>query len=1085
MPDLLLELDDRQLSRFFDRGALARGRHCHTSGAVQQVRVLSRTRGQVLLAGEVWGTAPAPYQVQVRAEGSPSRSLYLNGYCSCPVAHNCKHAVAVVLAARTPVAPSRPMWERRLQAVLEELDGDEDHDVAARPGLGLQLELKAPGHGFAGREAGPALQMRPVRRGAKDNWVKTGISWNNLAYGYGYGLQQFDPGQVQVLKVLYTAASQHSYSARATTPVSDVGVALWPLLEQARDAGVELVPAGKVRSVTLTERPVTVRADVTTSEDEGLHFGLLLDGADLPGQVETISVLGDPGHGLVVLLDGHSGQRLVLARLSRPLPRSLALMLEARAPVVVPPDAATSFVRDYLPRLTRHLPTGSSDGSVVVPEQLPPALVARVEWHAVDRAELSWHWRYQVGEETRCFALDDQSPAGVRLRREEAAHAAMVAGDLSEPVAEALVEGRADLRARVGFDADRVLELADVVLPELRQLDAVEVEEATQPPDYRAAEGAPEVRFDAAPDGDDTEGRTDWLDLQVVITVDGEQLQLASVLEALTLGQDRVFLPSGLHVSTDRPELAQLGALVLAAAELTDRPPRSLRVARDDLGLWGQLAELGIVDAQAAEWVRAARALRDLDGLPDVTPVGLSCELRPYQLAGFRWLSLLWQTGLGGILADDMGLGKTLQALALVTHARSQGAGPFLVVAPTSVVSAWQDEAVRHAPALEVRTVTSVEKRRGFPLAELVAEADVVVTSYTLLRLEAEQYAAVPWGGMVLDEAQAIKNHQGKTYQAVRRIEAPFRLAMTGTPFENRLLELWALLSVVAPGLYPWPQKFAQVVAHPVERRGDEKALARFRARIAPFLLRRTKEVVAQDLPPKQEQVLRVELGGQHRRLYDTHLQRERQKILGLVDDFQRNRIAIFGSLTRLRQLSLHAGLLDERHLPVTSAKIDVLMEHLRELADEGHRALVFSSFTTFLGLVRQRLQVEGLGASYLDGRTRNRAAVIDRFRSGDDPVFLISLKAGGVGLTLTEADYVFVLDPWWNPATEAQAVDRVHRIGQERPVFVYRLISADTIEEKVMALKERKAALFQQVIEGDGVGAGMLDADDVRALFG
>jgi SNF2 family DNA or RNA helicase len=329
-----------------------------------------------------------------------------------------------------------------------------------------------------------------------------------------------------------------------------------------------------------------------------------------------------------------------------------------------------------------------------------------------------------------------------------------------------------------------------------------------------------------------------------------------------------------------------------------------------------------------------------------------------------------------------------------------------------------------------------------------------------------------------------VKNHQGKTHQGVRRLDVPFRLALSGTPMENRLMELWSLLSVVAPGLYPSPTRFAETVAGPVEKEGDAEALARFRRRIRPFLLRRTKDLVAADLPPKQEQVVEVPLGTRHRRIYQTRLQRERQHVLGLLEDFDRQRVAIFRSLTVLRQLALDPALVDPAHEHVGSAKLDVLVDHVHELVAEGHRALVFSQFTTYLRRVRERLDDEGIDTVYLDGRARNRAGLVEEFRRGAAPVFLISLKAGGVGLTLTEADYVFVLDPWWNPAVEAQAVDRAHRIGQTRPVIVYRLVAAGTIEEKVMELKARKAALFGQVMSGAAeVGAG-IDAGDVRAIL-
>jgi len=337
---------------------------------------------------------------------------------------------------------------------------------------------------------------------------------------------------------------------------------------------------------------------------------------------------------------------------------------------------------------------------------------------------------------------------------------------------------------------------------------------------------------------------------------------------------------------------------------------------------------------------------------------------------------------------------------------------------------------------------------------------------------------------LFMDEAQFAKNHQSKLHQCARQLAAPVKLAITGTPMENNLMELWSLLSITAPGLFPNPARFAEYYARPIEKLGETELLAQLRKRIKPLVKRRTKEQVAADLPPKQEQVLEVDLTPKHRKIYQTHLQRERQKVLGLIDDMNKNRFAIFRSLTLLRQLSLHAGLVDEKHHGVPSAKIDALLEQLGEVVDGGHRALVFSQFTGFLSLVREQLDAAGVPYCYLDGKTRNRAAVLSRFKDGEVPVFLISLKAGGFGLNLTEADYCFMLDPWWNPATEAQAVDRTHRIGQTRNVMVYRLIAKGTIEEKVMELKTRKAALFASVMdEGDAFG-GSLDADDVRGLF-
>ncbi len=340
------------------------------------------------------------------------------------------------------------------------------------------------------------------------------------------------------------------------------------------------------------------------------------------------------------------------------------------------------------------------------------------------------------------------------------------------------------------------------------------------------------------------------------------------------------------------------------------------------------------------------------------------------------------------------------------------------------------------------------------------------------------------WSGLILDEAQFTKNHQSKIYQCVRRLETPFKLAITGTPMENNLMELWSLLSITAPGLFPNPARFTDYYRKPIEKQGDTELLAQLRRRVKPLMLRRTKEQVVKDLPAKQEQVLDVELHPRHRKVYDTHLQRERQKILGLLADVDKNRFTILQSLTLLRQLSLDAGLVDDEYHDVPSAKVDALLEQLTDVVAGGHRALVFSQFTGFLGKIRDRLADAGVAHSYLDGSTRRRGDVLREFKEGAAPVFLISLKAGGFGLNLTEADYCFILDPWWNPATEAQAVDRAHRIGQTRNVMVYRLIAKDTIEDKVMALKAKKSALFASVMDADSLLSSSLDADDLRGLF-
>ena len=495
---------------------------------------------------------------------------------------------------------------------------------------------------------------------------------------------------------------------------------------------------------------------------------------------------------------------------------------------------------------------------------------------------------------------------------------------------------------------------------------------------------------------------------------------------------------------------------------------------------------MATVVRQAKEWKRQVAGLRALQNLdPIAVPSSLNAELRPYQQEGFEWLAAMYDSGLGGILADDMGLGKTVQTLALICHARERGSGPpFLVVAPASVLSNWVAEAQRFAPELRVAMLSDTLRRSGTDLSEVAADADVIVTSYTLFRLDYDTYAGRAWSGLILDEAQYVKNRQAKTHHCARKLSTPFKLAITGTPMENNLMELWSLLAITAPGLFPDATSFADFYAKPIEKSGEAELLHLFRRRIKPLVKRRTKDLVAPELPAKQDQILDVELTPRHRKIYETRLQRERQKVLGLLDDMQRNRFTILKSLTVLRQLALHPGLADPAHAALPSAKIDVLAEHLREVASGGHRALVFSQFTRFLGKIRDRLDAEGIDYCYLDGRTRDRPKAIQRFKEGDAPVFLISLKAGGFGLNLTEADYCFLLDPWWNPAVEAQAVDRTHRIGQTRTVMVYRLIARDTIEDKVLALNARKAKLFSSVIDDGNAFGSALTAEDIRGLI-
>ena len=1056
---ILSLLSPHEIASHFDAGSMRRAHAYAEDGSTSRPDILSLDEHHVVANAYVSGSARTAYVVRLEAE-SDGVELDLQTLCNCPVRFQCKHGAALALVLgrtfhRRERAAETPTWEHRLSELLEQL-ADLAPPERDLPGVALGFTYVASPHRASYYDSGPRLRIRPLRPGARQAWVKSGLEWSQVPTALARGI--YAPDQLAALRDLAEClTSRNSYGYPISEPaLEDFGPEALGLLRRARDVGVALVPTAPLGEIVFLDAPLDLVVDATGNEaGTTLTAGLEHEGRLWRG--DEVLLWGDPAHSVGLL----RRDDLVLAPLARRLPAGPLRSLRTGDPVSIPASAA---VPDQLRRLQRLVPVISRDESVAVPEPLRPRLRLTVAWASSQEASLTWSWTY-----------------GESNVRADEAHA------LRDPRLEQEVLDRLpqqpDLAARTVGGVD-VLHLALLELPVWRDHDEVEVVE-TDPPDFRESQEEPQVSFEV-PDVDEASvpEHNDWLDLDVVVTVEGERVPLAHVLAALTLEQEHLILPSGLFVRTDRPEFARLQDIVRAAAELEAPDGERVRVGRADLGLWAQLADLGIVDEQAEEWVTRARALRDLTDLPRPEPTGITSTLRSYQLDGFHWLAFLWQHGLGGILADDMGLGKTLQVLTLIAHTRSTTDAPFLVVAPTSVVTAWQGEAARHAPGLRVRAITASRARRGATVGEVAEGADVVVTTYTLLRLESEAYTSVPWAGLVLDEAQVVKNHQSKAYAAARVIPAPFRLVVTGTPFENRLLELWSLLSLVAPGLYPHPRAFTEHVVRPVEKLGDDAALRRFTQRIKPFLLRRTKEVVAEDLPPKQEQVLQVELGAKHRRIYDTHLARERQRILGLVEDFDRNRVAILAALTTLRQLALDPALTDADHERVGSAKLDRLVDHLVEITAEGHRALVFSSFTGFLRRVRERLDAAGIPTAYLDGTTRRRGEAIEEFRSGEAPVFLISLKAGGVGLTLTEADYVFVLDPWWNPAAEAQAVDRAHRIGQDKTVMVYRMVSTDTIEDKVVALKERKAALFARVIDGDGAGAASITADDIRALF-
>lgn len=898
------------------------------------------------------------------------------------------------------------------------------------------------------------------------------------------------------------------------------------------------------------------------------------DAREVPAEPSTPTInpaQGERGRYSPAVSELPEGVELALIPLVEPLDAASESLISAGT-VHIPAAERATFQKEYLPALSRSIPSLTPDPALALPRVKPPHLVLDISFDEQVRhdAQLSWHWEYPLNP----FAEDSVDEASAQKPATGSdvyslpvfGYPGEEGGEVRDERFEARVlrSVRAILAAHPalsGLEERRIegwetRELLSAILPKLRRVSAVQVRFNGTPPQFvEATDALIEITV--------SEGNSrDWFGLGIAVKVNNWTVPFAQIFEALDRGADRILLGNGTYFSLRRPEFKTLRTLIAEARELDDAGGE-LRINRHQAGLFSELESLAASVHTTAQWDAQVRSLLELvETLEDAeestekgteeasdkgahgspapqkasrrviaqrpVPAGLQATLRPYQVEGFQWLSFLYEQRLGGILADDMGLGKTVQALALLAHAieehraaservaseRATERGesvepfaPFLVVAPTSVIANWTAEAARFLPEAKVVTITETTAGKT-PLAERIAGAHLVLTSYTLLRMDEDAYtgyartlgrtvdestgelsAPEGWGALLLDEAQFVKNTGTRAWSIARAMPARTKIAMTGTPIENNLMELWALLAIVADGLFPSARAFRDLYARPAES-GEDPAhaaatAARLRRRICPLMLRRTKELVAAELPAKNDTRVNLPLAPGHRRIYDTHLQRERQKVLGLLEDMDKNRFTIFQSLTLLRRLALDAALIDpEAYAGVSSVKRDYLVQQLPDLLEKGHRVLVFSQFTGYLKSISARLAEEGIGHLYLDGSTRNRAEVIEAFTSGQEPVFLISLKAGGFGLNLTEADHVFIMDPWWNPAAEQQAVDRIHRIGQDKEVHVYRLVAEGTIEEKVMQLKESKAALFDAVVGEGEFASAAVTAEDVRELF-
>ena len=574
----------------------------------------------------------------------------------------------------------------------------------------------------------------------------------------------------------------------------------------------------------------------------------------------------------------------------------------------------------------------------------------------------------------------------------------------------------------------------------------------------------------------------DWFDINAMVSFGPYRIPFIQLKNHILNHKKEFTLPSGEIAVIPEKWFSQYGNLL----HFTEGS-NELKLRRHHIGLVTDLAE---GEMASVTMTRKLQKLTNFDELEDAPmPVNFEGHLRPYQKAGYNWFHFLKQYHFGGCLADDMGLGKTIQTLSLLQKHKedTEGAGgkaTSLVIMPTSLIYNWLNEARKFAPQLKLMVHTGTMRYRS---AEVFANYDVVITTYGISRIDIEMFKGFFFDYVILDESQNIKNPSSKSYQAVKQLKSRFKLILSGTPVENSVNDLWTQMSFINPGLLGAQQFFQNEFVAPIEKKKDEDKARKLQALIKPFVLRRTKEQVATELPPKTENLFYCQMTEEQSSVYEEVKSEYRNELLKSLEDgtFAKTQIQVLQGLIKLRQIANHPIMIDKDY-EGDSGKFEDVVHTLGNVLDGGHKVLIFSQFVKQLSIYREHFERIGIPYVYLDGATQNRGDVVKQFQEDEKTrVFLISIKAGGVGLNLTEADYVFILDPWWNPAVEQQAIDRTHRIGQTKNVFIYKFITKDSVEEKILALQQRKLSLSRALITTEESFIKSLTAEDIKEILG
>ena len=1100
-------LKQKDLVEFFSRSAWSKGSAYQAEGRVSALEVsddLTQVRARVR------GSERTPYRTDILLEFLRDELDNLAGDCTCPIGFNCKHVAATLLEAisgegttidAAPASrqgtlpgfappPPAPVLPPDINDWLDKIGGSiRGNDYPAD--ISQRLVYCVQPYAREGRTPHLAVALLSVKL-RKDGTLSDHVTRSNPGSDPDRAPAFYRDADLDIVAGL--SREQRTYgqsevylirSAGLFRQMVETGRACWrdhkrPPLQwgAAREGRIEWRQASKagMASSLVVEGATALHAEPPVYVEEA------------SGRVGTVET-GLPARLAYRMLSAPPIARAQIPEVARRLGQKLPPAHHGILPA--PPVAATPIDENPTPVL-RLMLAPSSSSIYYNYDESEPTLVAHLSFrYGPAHIELSEKTtQVEVFHDGQVFAV-----ARRRAKEKEArghlTHLGFVPAIATDPFLDA--GHRHDLT----FPQPRGwLDFLNLHAGDLRT-QGFEIHVDDEFP-YRLAESADEFDAEFESSG------IDWFELALGIDIDGKRHDLTSILAAmvsmpgfttdrikqLAEGGGHFYLPlaDGRHLSlaADRFLPLVLALHSLSLSGVLAGQAGKIRLSRADvvplLGLEGQEFVF-----KGADNLRRMAGLLHTQGLADISlPQAFKAELRPYQARGVAWLDLLRESGLGGVLADDMGLGKTIQTLALLALEKQRGSltSPALVVAPTSLMSNWLGEAQKFAPELKVLVLHGSGRKQTFAA---IPEHDVVLTTYPLIARDHEVLLSREWHIAVLDEAQTIKNPNAATTRWLRGIKAKHRFCLTGTPMENHLGELWSIMSFANPGFLGDKTAFARQWRTPIEKRADTARAAALAQRVKPFLLRRTKAEVATELPPKTEIVERIVLEDSQRDLYDSVRLSMSAKVRAAIRErgLGKSHIVVLEALLRMRQACCHPALLKlDDGVERPAAKLERLMEMVDELLSEGRKIIIFSQFTSMIALIRVRFDAAQVRYSLLTGETKDRKRAIDDFQGGASDVFLISLKAGGVGLNLTAADTVIVFDPWWNPAVEEQAIDRAHRIGQDKSVFVYRLVAEGTIEEKMDELKARKRALADSLFDRDGGIGSALTEEDVKALF-